>query len=244
MSKEKLIYQQVRDFSKSKSLDELNNRLKKILNYYDINTFSFTYYKQPPKAIQKVQYNTCSDDYINWNLHFLSENYNTLDTTLFHSYQSSLPQKWLVAEQLKDAGSKREKQMREDSLDFGAVGGFSFPVHGPNHDFAHFVIVAMREQSFLDKWPSLEFDLSAVARHYFSASVNLISHENGRGGVLSQRELDCLLLVAEKYSTQAIASMLNISPRTVHFHLQNANKKLGVSNRYESVCAAKECGII
>lgn len=46
---------------------------------------------------------------------------------------------------------------------------------------------------------------------------------------LSKREKEVLLLVGKAKTSKEIALELNISPRTVHFYLENAYFKLGVS---------------
>lgn len=54
---------------------------------------------------------------------------------------------------------------------------------------------------------------------------------------LTKREQECLRLTAEGFRLEMIAQLLKISKRTVNFHLQNANKKLGVTNKYLAIMA-------
>jgi DNA-binding NarL/FixJ family response regulator len=61
---------------------------------------------------------------------------------------------------------------------------------------------------------------------------------------LTSRERDVLKLVAEGYTTQQIASMLVISPKTVEGHRTNLMAKLGIHNRIELVKYAVRKGII
>lgn len=46
---------------------------------------------------------------------------------------------------------------------------------------------------------------------------------------LSKREKEVIALIGKKKTSKQIALELNISPRTVHFYLENAYFKLGVS---------------
>ena len=41
-------------------------------------------------------------------------------------------------------------------------------------------------------------------------------------------------LTAKSWRVDEIAAELKISPRTVNFHIQNANKKLRVNNKYQA----------
>jgi DNA-binding NarL/FixJ family response regulator len=61
---------------------------------------------------------------------------------------------------------------------------------------------------------------------------------------LTDRERDVLKLVAEGYTTQKIAEMLVISPKTVEGHRTNLMAKLGIRNRIELVKYAVRKGII
>ena len=61
---------------------------------------------------------------------------------------------------------------------------------------------------------------------------------------LTDRERDVLKLVAEGYTTQEIADMLGVSPKTVEGHRTNLMDKLGIHNRTELVKYALRKGII
>lgn len=49
---------------------------------------------------------------------------------------------------------------------------------------------------------------------------------------LTKRERQCLEYTAQGQRVEVIAKTLGLSLRTVHFHLQNANKKMGINNKY------------
>jgi two-component system, NarL family, response regulator NreC len=61
---------------------------------------------------------------------------------------------------------------------------------------------------------------------------------------LTDREKDVLKLVAEGYSTQEMADMLVISPKTADGHKRNVIDKLGLSNRTDLIKYAIRRGII
>jgi LuxR family transcriptional regulator, quorum-sensing system regulator SdiA len=64
------------------------------------------------------------------------------------------------------------------------------------------------------------------------------------GEHLTDRELECLNWAAKGKSESAIALLLSRSRATVHFHLQNAVKKLEASNRTHAVAIACTHGLI
>lgn len=61
---------------------------------------------------------------------------------------------------------------------------------------------------------------------------------------LTGRELATLRLLADGLTAYSIGRRLEISPRTVHRHLQNVYRKLGVSDRIRAVVVARESGLI
>jgi DNA-binding CsgD family transcriptional regulator len=64
------------------------------------------------------------------------------------------------------------------------------------------------------------------------------------GDHLTDRELECLNWAAKGKSEGAIALLLSRSRATIHFHLQNAVKKLDASNRTHAVAIACTRGLI
>jgi DNA-binding NarL/FixJ family response regulator len=61
---------------------------------------------------------------------------------------------------------------------------------------------------------------------------------------LTQRELTVLAVLAEGLTADAIARRLDISPRTVHRHLQHLYRKLGTTDRLATVLRAKAVGLL
>lgn len=61
---------------------------------------------------------------------------------------------------------------------------------------------------------------------------------------LTERELQILVLLADRYSNKEIANKLYIAPGTVKRHTINIYQKLSVESRREAVVAAQELGIL
>ena len=236
----------IHSFHQAKTIAEITTRLTTALSTYGITTYSFTYYAYHPRSIQKLIYAHCSESFLPWHEHYLSENYNEIDTTLHDIYQETLPFVWNLEAQLSAAKTQREQQMREDSIAFGAIGGLSIPLHAPLDDFASLTLVNMKKDTWFNNVPQIQYELQIIATTYFHHLRALLLNETYKdvATLLSQRELQCLSLTAKRHSVEAIAKKLSITPRTVNFHLQNINKKLGTSNKYESVNIAQSKAIL
>jgi len=61
---------------------------------------------------------------------------------------------------------------------------------------------------------------------------------------LTAREVAVLALCAEGRTTASSARRLGISPRTVHKHLENAYRKMGVRDRLSAVLRAHAVGVL
>ncbi len=59
---------------------------------------------------------------------------------------------------------------------------------------------------------------------------------------LSEREKQCLSLLAQGLRTQRIAERIAISPATVEFHFKNARKKLGALTREQALAISVQNG--
>jgi DNA-binding NarL/FixJ family response regulator len=68
--------------------------------------------------------------------------------------------------------------------------------------------------------------------------------EGGRADILTPRELEVLKLVAEGHSSEEIAALLVISPRTVESHRANITAKLGARDRVELTRYAIRRGLV
>ncbi|MEH2448429.1 MAG: response regulator transcription factor [Nostoc sp.] len=68
--------------------------------------------------------------------------------------------------------------------------------------------------------------------------------ERMTGSELSDRELEVLQLITTGKSTQAISKALNITERTVNFHINHILSKLGVDDRTQAVVVALRRGIV
>lgn len=61
---------------------------------------------------------------------------------------------------------------------------------------------------------------------------------------MTARESEVLGWVAAGKSDWAIGRILNISGKTVNFHVENAKRKLGVGTRVQAVIAAMRNGVL
>lgn len=230
----------------STSLEALNKNLEDYFSAHNILHYSFTYYSYHPNSKNKLKYEHCSHQFQLWHDHYISENYEDIDSTLTLTYKKTMPIYWDVKQQLEQAKTERERKMRRDAIEYGAEKGLCIPIHGPNEDFATFLVVQMQGETCLNDWANLQFELLAAAHCYYHYLQNhlLNALEPYNKYHLSKREMQCLTLTAQRCTVPEIAEKLFITERTVNFHLQRVNKKLGVRNKHQAVLKALEKQIL
>lgn len=226
----------IRDLAKAKDKEAL----KRLILYYfaqeGLTSLALTYYQNHTKTGSKVIYDWVSKPLETWHQHYLTENYADSDRTLEALEQSFMPVYWDVAEQLKQAKNSREVRMREESIAFGIDKGLCIPIHGARGDFVVLVLHQMQQQLGLAHWEEKQIAWIGVCHSYLQyLRPFLYPDREQQKSPLTKREQQCLALTAKGMRIEKIADLLGISLRTCHFHLQNANKKLGVSNKYLAV---------
>lgn len=228
------------------NVNTLNKVLAQYLAELQILTFAFTYYSYHPNSHNKLKYDYASANFSQWHKHYLEEGYEDIDSTLEVVYHTTLPTFWDIQQQLKEAKSEREKQMRLDSIKFGVEKGLSIPIHGPQEDFAILLVTQMHGETCLENWRGLQYELFTAAYYYYFYLQNLLllQDEPAQKYLLSKRELQCLQLIAKQYSVKKIAETLHITERTANYHIQRLNKKLGTQNKYQSLMKAIQKGLI
>ena len=134
--------------------------------------------------------------------------------------------------------------------EFGLAAGVSCSVHGPRGQWSLTSFALARggpaaERRILTTLPDCQ--LVACAIHYAAGRIArrgvdrvgpLRRLDGARNRLLSDRESQCLIQSAHGKTTFEIGQALQISERTVAFHLSNVRRKLGAANSRHAVTKA------
>jgi LuxR family transcriptional activator of bioluminescence operon len=200
-----------------------------------IASLAFTYYRQHTKTGSKLIFDWASKALRPWHQYYIDEGYADIDRTLESSVHSLLPVYWDVNKQLTQSKNKREARIRQESIEFGIDKGLSITIYGPGGDFMVLVLHQRINETGLLGWEEKQYIWQAIAQCYFHYLRQFLLSKSIKGLKLTRREQQCLQLTSQGIRIDKIAEILEISQRTVNYHIQNANKKLGVSNKYLAI---------
>jgi len=138
--------------------------------------------------------------------------------------------------------------------EFGFATGIILPTHGPAGQWSALTLIRSQsgveaEHAILDTMAEAHL-LAAYAheacariiRRRLDASLSISQPQPDLA--LSRRERECLVLAARGMTAAEIGKSLEISERTVTFHLTNARRKLGTASSPHAVVRAVSLGLI
>jgi DNA-binding CsgD family transcriptional regulator len=130
-----------------------------------------------------------------------------------------------------ERGTKDEEWWSDLPPHLRDTDGIVVPVHDEDGKLAWYAGFAGREPDLSARTMSL---MSAAAHAGYARFQDLLSGKTPRSP-LSPREAECLRWIAEGKTDVEVGQILQISPRTVRFHINNAKAKLGVATRIQAV---------
>jgi LuxR family quorum-sensing system transcriptional regulator CciR len=137
--------------------------------------------------------------------------------------------------------SKRQKEILAEASRFGLSDGYTVPIHIPG-EYRGTCTFAGRSLEGIENSILGTAHLAGVFA--FEGARRLIRLRRGEGDAsvgipsLSQRQLECVSLVAAGMGDCEIARVLNLSVPTVHQHIEEAMRRYGVAKRPQLVARA------
>lgn len=172
-----------------------------------------------------------------WSQRYLQENYVTVDPTVTHCLSSMQPVLW------SDNVFKETPEFWEEAQSHGLRYGWGLSAH--DHRGRASMLSVGRTQGEVSIGELYE----KVGQTYWLC--NLLHTVVGDKPVepeekarqLSEREVEVLRWSAEGRKAHEIADILNVSERTVNFHVKSAMNKLNAPNRTSAVIQAAINGL-
>jgi LuxR family transcriptional regulator len=171
-----------------------------------------------------------------WNTEYEKKRFGDRNPVVAHCNQSTLPILWSEELFCKVPWIWENLEMH------GMQHGWSQATHDDDRGFCSIVSLA-RSHCPVSAWDLYEYlgFFVFIGRHLHNL-VAQMAPEDTPMTPLSPREIDVLKLAATGKTAYESARILNVSARTVNFHVQKAILKFGVNNKVSAVIAAAKAG--
>ncbi|MHC8399050.1 helix-turn-helix transcriptional regulator [Pseudomonas sp. MDT1-17] len=201
--------------------------------------FSFST-RYPTKAdhFNTVQLNNFPTD---WNIEYEQKNFGEIDPVVAHCNHSRLPILW------SEALFTKVPWLWDALEQQGLQHGWSQSFHDEENGHCSILSLARSHCPITpyELYENLGFAM-LIGHHLHMLIAQTLPKKAAKPCAphLSPRELDVLKLAAEGKTAYESARILNLSARTVNFHVQSAILKLGVINKISAVLAAAKEGFL
>ncbi len=169
-----------------------------------------------------------------WQKRYVSQNYLSIDPTVAHGIHSVLPLVWSKA--LFDS----TPEFWEDARSNGLRHGWAQSSYDAKGNVGMLTLARSRDEltqtELRDNSPRLTWLAQAV--HEAGVRLATSQREAAPSIVLTMREAEVLRWTAEGKTSGEVGQIMDISERTVNFHVTNALVKLGVVNKTAGVVKA------
>jgi LuxR family quorum sensing-dependent transcriptional regulator len=219
-------------------LEDLQDSFAKAVGAFGFDRFSCTLIAQPGSSpAPRVLFGRSNK---RWDEYYLEQGHMKFDPCVREIFSGRGPFAWSdfdPAELTKEA-----RRVMDEASDANAREGFVVPVIGGGGEF-YGVRLSSPEKAFDD---SARATLHALATVYAFQGVKLLElvDDVETHTPITRRETECLRWVSEGKSDWDISEILCISEATVHAHVENAKRKIGVKSRVQAAVLATVRGWI
>ncbi|MEJ6115619.1 LuxR family transcriptional regulator [Aeromonas salmonicida] len=178
----------------------------------------------------------CNPD---WVENYRHNRFASKDPILYLAMQQNAPIVWSEIDQY-DQLPIGAKMVMDKAKEFGLMNGISFPLRGPHGEFGVLSFITEQMETNVEKHKA---HLFLMANMVLDAALRITHGKRGKSP-LTEREIACLFWCGEGKTSADTAIILGIAEPTVNFHLKNAVKKLGATNRSNAILIAGMAGLL
>lgn len=186
-------------------------------------------------AVAPVQVTTYPEE---WKRRYDQMRYAEVDPILAHCMRSTAPITWN-----DDLITPESTRMWEEAAAYGLRYGLSLAVH--ERAGALSILSLAREMPLRRVelgWVTCTARAVLATVHFAVVESTRRSSGQAEGSLLTPREAQVIELASAGLSSREIGARLNISTRTVTFHLQGVMRKLGCRNRAAAISQVATIG--
>jgi LuxR family quorum-sensing system transcriptional regulator SolR len=175
-----------------------------------------------------------------WQRHYAQHNYLACDPTVAHALHS--PSALIWTENLFASC----RPLWEDARIHGLRIGWAQPCHGPHGIVGLITLARSHDDLSPHELCAISRDMYWLAQLAHQGMSRLLTAKllPDTAIMLSAREIEVLRWTSDGKTSCEISGILNISERTVNFHVNNAMEKLGTTNKTAAAVKAAILGML
>jgi DNA-binding CsgD family transcriptional regulator len=180
-----------------------------------------------------------------WGRRYVDENYAKSDPVVRECFSSRLPIRWTESF-MANGRTPEEAVMMEDAWENGIRRGYTLPIHGPGGELGLLMLsCSENDGEFARLTNEFEYDIQIIAHHFHDAVQRTLRKKPDvpLPIPLTSREVEILKWTVDGKTAWEIGQIVNISERTVNFHLRNIMTKFGVHNKTHAAAKAINLGL-
>ena len=228
-------------FLTANSVDEIT-RLCRVQSQ-QLGFDAFVYALRIPTRVSEARLIIINGYPESWISHYFENDFNLHDPVLSYCKKHVVPIKWHALGLEKSSESAR---VMNEATEFGLKFGISVPVHSPHGELGVLSLALDQRLVAAHEITQRALPYAQLMANYVHEAVHRVFSltENSEERTFTAREQECLRWAADGKTSWEIAQLLNVSERTVNFHLNNATIKLDACNRQHAVVRAVLNGLI
>ena len=182
-----------------------------------------------------------------WTSHYFREGYDNIDPVLQEPRTTSRMVLW-DGRSARSAKSAKQRRLFDDALSFKIRTGLTVRIPSSQNQFAVFTLAVDERSLGFDRFIESSQDMLEMVGLTFhahvSAKIGRALVGDGSINPLTQRERQCLGWISDGKTMQDIAELLDVGPRGVKFHLDNARRNLAALTLPHAVALAFRQGLL
>lgn len=173
-----------------------------------------------------------------WITRYRQRSYKFYDPVVTISRTSRLPFYWGGRGFLQPY-NKAERHVFHEASEYRILEGYGVPAAGPEGDSGIFSVTVRQRNQIREMVAEETARLQLFAAQFHDAAVRLVlHHDRRRETALTKREKEVLSWTADGFSSEAVAARMGLSASAVNYHITNACRKIGASNKVQAVALA------
>jgi LuxR family transcriptional regulator, transcriptional activator of the bioluminescence operon len=225
------------------SLEEVKSLCEKFTEIVGFEHYLFGICR--PTSLSAPEISTITNYPESWIKTYFESSFQSQDPVVRYCFENVTPIRWDQLLQLDDYLTPAAEHILSQAAHAGLAHGLSIPLRSHNGDFAIFSLATASGEDIENRFEKLLPLAHAFSTELFGTVMRInINNKTQTKENLTPRELECLFWACEGKTTWEISKIINVTERTVIFHLTSATKKLGAVNRQHAVAKAMASGLI